>query len=976
MPKAKAQMPEIKTDGQSSGKVYLQKLAVDVRIAGAVATTTWTMTFKNTTSKILEGELTFPLADGITVSRYALDINGKMREAVPVEKAKATQVFEAIERRQVDPGLLEKIDGNSFRTRIYPINPNSTRTVTIAYDETLRLTGNTSLVYRLPFAFERPIELFDINISVLQNTVKPVFEENLDNELSFKEWENNYTASQTFKNYVADKPVAIQIPKQYDKTEVLMQHVGNHYVFLANAFVKDISREKVLPSTITVLWDASLSGIYRDTKKEIRLLEEYLKKVNNVKVTLVTFSNTILTSKEYVIANGVTSELKAALQNVVYDGGTQLGVLDLKKWPANEYLLFSDGHSTYNKADISFANAPVYAINSSAKADYPSLHFITQKSGGTFINLINTEIAAAKKLLLYQSLQFLGVKANNNIEETFPALPTPVSGSVAVTGFSYEPKQEIVLLFGYGNKVISEQRVSLNFDKQQTDKVDLSKIWAQQKIGELDIQYDANKSTIEQLGKRYGIITRNTSLMVLENVADYVQYEIEPPVELRDEYDRLIKQRSEQRQNRVNTSLNNAEHFFNELLKWWNMDIQYQLRKKVQADSIASLQRNVASNASRSRTTTPAPHPNLRRTDAAATMYAAPAASDSRLEEVVITGSSKANKTQSTRFTPPAIAADAEMKGEDEDETPTGSFTIKAQAGDSNYLNAIRKEVPAKQYEKYLSIRDKYKDVPVFYFTVANYFFGKGEKEIALRILSNIAELDAENYELYKLLGYKLKEIKEFEPAAFAFRKVLDWRPMDPQSYRDYALALEDAGKYQQALDTLYVAITNNYAENISNMYYGIEETILPEINRLIALYGDRLNITRIPKKIIQAMPVDIRVVLNWNMNDTDIDLWVTDPNDEKCYYSHKSTVMGGRISTDFTRGFGPEQFLLRKAMKGKYKVEINYYGDRQLKIAGPTTVMAEVFTRYGTANEKRQIITLQMKKDAKGGVLIGEFDF
>jgi tetratricopeptide (TPR) repeat protein len=324
-----------------------------------------------------------------------------------------------------------------------------------------------------------------------------------------------------------------------------------------------------------------------------------------------------------------------------------------------------------------------------------------------------------------------------------------------------------------------------------------------------------------------------------------------------------------------------------------------------------------------------------------------------------------------------ANAKEADKSFKQEDEIPqAGTFTVKAQTNDSNYIAEIKKEAPAKQYEKYLAIRDKYKDVPVFYFTVATFFFEKGEREIALRILSNIAELDAENYELYKQLGYKLKEVKEFEPSLFAFKKVLDWRPMDPQSYRDYALALEDNGKHQQALDTLYTAITNNYAENISSMYHGIEETILPEMNRMIAVHKDKLNISRIPKKLVQTMPVDIRVVLNWNMNDTDIDLWVTDPNEEKCYYSHKATAIGGRISNDFTQGFGPEQFMLRKALKGKYKVEINYYGDRQAKIAGPTTVMAEVYTHYGSPNEKRQLITVQMKKDANGTVLIGEFEF
>ncbi|RYZ53793.1 MAG: trypsin, partial [Sphingobacteriales bacterium] len=83
-----AQTPVLKVAGSETPDVSLHKLDVDVVINGTIAFTTWTMTFKNHSRKTLEGELTFPLADGISVSHYALDINGVLREAVPVEKAK------------------------------------------------------------------------------------------------------------------------------------------------------------------------------------------------------------------------------------------------------------------------------------------------------------------------------------------------------------------------------------------------------------------------------------------------------------------------------------------------------------------------------------------------------------------------------------------------------------------------------------------------------------------------------------------------------------------------------------------------------------------------------------------------------------------------------------------------------------------------------------------------------------------------
>jgi tetratricopeptide (TPR) repeat protein len=259
---------------------------------------------------------------------------------------------------------------------------------------------------------------------------------------------------------------------------------------------------------------------------------------------------------------------------------------------------------------------------------------------------------------------------------------------------------------------------------------------------------------------------------------------------------------------------------------------------------------------------------------------------------------------------------------------------------------------------------------------VADHFIRTRNKEIGLRILSNLAELDLGSYELYKMLAYKLKQLGDYEDEVFVCKKITELRPLDPQSYRDYGLALEDAGEHQKALDVLYKAMTKSYTDDAEHLYFGIQEIFLPEINRIIAMNKGKLDLSGISKKIIESFPADVRIVLNWNMNNTDIDLWVTDPNNEKCYYSHNRTAIGGRISHDMTQGFGPEQFVLKKAIKGTYKIEINYYGDRQATIAGPTTIMAELYTLYGTPQEKKELIVLQMKKDANGTVYVGDLDF
>ena len=106
--------------------IRLQSLHISSEISGGMAETTLRLVFFNPNPRALEGRLQFPLLAGQQVTAFALDIDGKLRPAVPVAKAKGRQVFEAIERRQVDPGLLEVTQGNNFQllTNLFSIKPS------------------------------------------------------------------------------------------------------------------------------------------------------------------------------------------------------------------------------------------------------------------------------------------------------------------------------------------------------------------------------------------------------------------------------------------------------------------------------------------------------------------------------------------------------------------------------------------------------------------------------------------------------------------------------------------------------------------------------------------------------------------------------------------------------------------------------------------------------------------------------------
>jgi len=76
--------------------IRVSDVKIDVKVVGAMAVTTVDMVFYNPNNRVLEGELQFPLGEGQNISRFALDIDGNLREGVVVEKAKGQEVFESI----------------------------------------------------------------------------------------------------------------------------------------------------------------------------------------------------------------------------------------------------------------------------------------------------------------------------------------------------------------------------------------------------------------------------------------------------------------------------------------------------------------------------------------------------------------------------------------------------------------------------------------------------------------------------------------------------------------------------------------------------------------------------------------------------------------------------------------------------------------------------------------------------------------
>jgi Ca-activated chloride channel family protein len=1011
-----AQVPVIETaDGKGgytkNSEVVLQKLSIDTKITGKLSTHVVTMVFKNNSNRLREGRMTFPLPESVNASGYALDINGKLRHAVPVEKEKAKEVYETIRKRNVDPGVLEKVEGNNFRTTIYPIGANGgERTVQITYNSELKKSGN-GYQYFLPLDYASEIPEFTIKTTVFQNAAVPQLEEKPDGSFTFVQNGNVWVAETHKTNYKPGSHLKIYFPQNNESRNILIQKAfGDASYFLANLDISPSERPKKLPGELAVVWDRSLSGTKRDHAKEWALLEAYFKTHKNITVNTYFLNNTFDSGKSFTIHDGNWSSLRSYLAQVTYDGGTDFGSLQPVK--GEEVLFFTDGLASFGDLKMNWKQ-PVYTVSSSNIGNFNQLKFISNTTGGEFLNLNENDPQKEVRKLLFQPLKFLGIENNASVEEVYPTLKQTVTEDFVLTGILKGNKAAVKLKFGYGNEITETRTVNLDSAEQSVKDWEISKFWAQKKLNELEIFEKQNKDKIKSLSRQFGLVSNSMSLMVLENVEDYIRYDIAPPAELKPQFDAMVKNNRAAKDERVKDMLDDAEEMTDKLKAWWAKDYRQKPKRYPEPKSYSSgndtarvldIQEVVVTGVS-----------GMQRTNRSSE---ADVQQQSNIEEVVmteraaktvtreaVTSASTTVTSESARQNPQisvrGMSSIASHNAVQALQGRVAGLTIRNSTGNAmadEVVNSGRISVtdipsdaeylkffsgvknPEMIYQVYLKNRKSYENLPQYYFDVSQLLFRNNDKKAGLKVLSSIADLDIENEELYKLLAYRLKQAGAYDKELLVTRKVLEWRSFDPQSYRDYALALEDNGKYQEALDNLYKVLTQSYTRELADRDQGIEEIIIMEINQLISRYGNQLDLKKISSKIIADLPVNIRVVINWNKDDTDIDLWVTDPNNERCYYSHKETEVGGRLSDDFTRGFGPEQFLLKKAVKGKYKIQTNFFGENQTGIAGPTAIMAEVYIGYATGKQERKIVVFQNQiqdgKRTDDGILIGEFEF
>jgi len=150
-------------------------LDVKTRIKDQVAVTLIEQAFHNPNPVRLEGTFMCPLPKGAQIDKFTLEIDGKPCEAELLKGDKARKIYEDIVRSLKDPALLEYAGRDLVKIRIFPIEPGSTRRITLKYTELLK-SDDGLISYVLPLSTEkfssRPVP--NVTVKVELETTRPI----------------------------------------------------------------------------------------------------------------------------------------------------------------------------------------------------------------------------------------------------------------------------------------------------------------------------------------------------------------------------------------------------------------------------------------------------------------------------------------------------------------------------------------------------------------------------------------------------------------------------------------------------------------------------------------------------------------------------------------------------------------------------------------------------------------------------------
>jgi Ca-activated chloride channel family protein len=533
---------------------------VNVTIDDQVAVTRVEQTFRNHTDRQLEATYIFPVPKGASVRKFSMWVGGKEVPGELVEADKARKTYNDIIRRTQDPGLLEYVDHNLLKLRVFPILPRSDQKISLSY--TALAPAEEGLV-----EYVYPLRTDARAVSTLEKFVLNV---NLQSQHAIQNiYSPTHAITVTRPN---DRQAVIAFEKEQavlDKDFLLYYTAGgkdvglttlshrpaagsNGYVMLLISPRAELSRAQQIPRDMVFVLDTSGSMQGKRIVQARKALQYCLGNLTSRdRFALMNFA----TSVNKYIDTLVPAEPERVEQarkwvdTLEATGGTAINdalaaALAMRSGDAGRtftIVFFTDGQPTVGETNIerilanvaakNTANTRIFTFGVGDDVNATFLDQLAERTRAVSTYVRESEDIEAKVSGLYAKISNpvltelkLTVGPGVTLTEMYPSeLPDLFHGTQLVVLGRYSGQgHAAVKLTGNVGAEAKEFVYEVNFaDKTVEDKAFVEDLWARRKVGYLLDQIRRNgekKELVDEvvsLAKRYGITTPYTSYLIV-----------------------------------------------------------------------------------------------------------------------------------------------------------------------------------------------------------------------------------------------------------------------------------------------------------------------------------------------------------------------------------------------------------------------------------------------------------------------------
>lgn len=675
--------------------------------------------------------------------------------------------------------------------------------------------------------------------------------------------------------------------------------------------------------SLRIYWDRSRSRRDQDHAAELAKVKQAIDAFRPARIEWITFGSGAPERKVLTSA----AELDGKVSAQTYLGATSYRAL-AGDGAANNCLLVSDGQITLDQEAAPAPACRLFAITPAIGANRARLTAMVQASGGRLIE-------AAEKTADFASPGVERVMDAAGTPLPFTLLPStpglwsliaqaPASGAAHVT---------------VGGVTVALQPIAapIRFDGDAA-------LLAASRLPLLEGM--ASRKQFVAMSRRYAIASPTLSFVVLEQPEDYVRNDIRPPAN----YPKLVKFEELQLADDANRNATKASRLAQVVKDWTDERTWYD--KQFDLTWRPRLETQVKEGTLPPSTLAPAPAPLV--APPPPPPPPAPAAErdgDEPASDIVVTAS--------------RVPSLADVR-----------VSVDAWSPDRDYLKAYD-AAPADFNRLYAEWERKAGDVPAFYLDTADWLVRHQRTAEAPDVLLSALDLPTANQVTLGMVAARLERYGALN-AAITLRERQMLLDVDhPQPRRLLALVLARraalGGPTAKADFTRAIQLLLDVAlKPLDPSWSGIDLVSLVEVNALLpklrALGGD----VAIDPRLVRNLQSDVRVVIDWSNDATDIDLWVDEPTGERVIYSNQRSHLGGHLSNDMTQGFGPEEYFIRRAARGAYVARANVFAPDRLDPNGAARVTAHLYRDWGRSNQREQIIDFDVSRGKDGELMIG----